>query len=93
MVAIRVPTFFGNLTYGDKIMVLLNFSPISPSVRVVVPPRSNCSDGNFISLREGVTQTHSRPAFLTRCHLRASLQCAYKHIVYNADTVSTRKKL
>jgi len=93
---------FGNLTYSQKITVLRHFSPTPPYVRDIGPPRSNCCDDKSISLREGVTLTHCseavgcQPAVETHEQEAEGVPCCSvlgKQIAYNADTVSSGRKL
>jgi len=65
MASVRIPTFFGNLTYGQKIRTLPNFRPTPPSMRDTELSRCKCWDGESISLRQGVTLKHCSDAVCT----------------------------
>ena len=74
MASVRIPTFFGNLTYGQKIRTLPNFRPTPPSMRDTELSRCKCWDGESISLRQGVTLKHCSEA--ASAQPRASLQAS-----------------
>ena len=92
IVSVRIPTFFriSDLRW-KKLRVPRNFSPTPPSVRNIGSTRSDCCDDNSIYLRQGVTRTHCSAAGgrgrLPRCSVLG------EQIVYNADIVSSGKKL